>query len=250
MAEILLFGGTTEGRELAALLRAKNIATLVCVATEYGESLLDAGGSTAVHTGRLDEAAMEALIRMEAPRCVIDATHPYAADAGKNIRAACQKNGAQYVRVLRESATDVGCMTFPDMEALTGWLNGTSGTVFSALGTKEAADLTRVKDYRERVWLRILPSPEGLSTCLAAGFPASHIICMQGPFSKDLNAAMFKAVGASVLLTKDSGAEGGFPEKLAAARECGITAAVLVRPCRENGLTLKEIKRRIEENTL
>ncbi len=250
MADVILFGGTTEGRELAVLLRKKNIPALVCVATEYGESLLDTGDSAAVRSGRLDQAGMIMLIRAEAPCCVIDATHPYAAEAGQNIRVACEKTGVRYIRVLRESAGDTDCIEFADMEALTIWLNHTNGTVFSSLGAKEAAQLTAVMDYRERVWLRILPLPDGLSACLNAGFPASHIICMQGPFSQELNAAMFRATGASILLTKESGVAGGFPEKLTAARKCGMTVAVLARPCIEDGLKLGELMQRIEEGTL
>ena len=38
--KVLLFGGTTEGRELAAWLRENNISALSHVATEYGEALL------------------------------------------------------------------------------------------------------------------------------------------------------------------------------------------------------------------
>ena len=252
MAEILLFGGTTEGRELASLFRVGNFTVLVCVATEYGEALVDAGGSVAVHTGRLSEMAIERLIRTEAPRCVIDATHPYAAEVGKNIRAACRRTSTRYLRVLRESATDADYAAFPDMDALTGWLNcrDSGGTIFSALGAKEAAALTVIQEYKNRIWLRILPSTEGLSGCIDAGFPASHVICMQGPFSQELNAAMFRAAGASVLLTKESGAEGGFFEKLAAARECGMTVAVLTRPCHENGLTLQELRQIIEDGAL
>ena len=41
--EILLFGGTGEGRELAQWLLDRQIPTLVCVATEYGETLLPPG---------------------------------------------------------------------------------------------------------------------------------------------------------------------------------------------------------------
>ena len=250
MAEILLFGGTTEGRELAALLREKNIPALVCVATEYGESLLGAGGSISVSTGRLDEAAIVRLIQAEMPSCVIDATHPYATEVGLNILTACEATGTRCLRVLRESAANAGSLNFPDMEAMIGWLNGIDGTVFSTLGAKEAAQLATVSDYRDRIWLRILPSPEGLSACLDAGFPASHIICMQGPFSRELNTAMFKATGASVLLTKESGATGGFVEKLAAAHDCCMTVAMLARPCEENGMTFNEIRHRIEEGVI
>ncbi len=250
MADILLFGGTTEGRELAELLCKKNIPAMVCVATEYGESLLDAGGCVSVRTGRLDEAEIEALIRESNTQLVVDATHPYAAAVGKNICAACNNTRARYIRVLRESSAASGFIEFADMNPLIRWLNNTQTIVFSALGAKEATQLAQVSGFQERIWLRILPSAAGLTACLEAGFPPHHIICMQGPFSQQLNTAMFQSTDATVLLTKESGAAGGFPEKLAAAHECGMTVAVLGRPCRDSGMTLGELKRQIEDNTL
>lgn len=246
MAEILLFGGTSEGRELATLLKAKNIPALVCVATEYGESLLNAGGSVRVHTGRLDESAMAALIRETRPRLVIDATHPYADAVSHNLHSVCQDTHTAYWRVKRESALANGFMEFPSMEELIAWLNATEGVIFSGLGAKEAKALTAVTGYENRIWLRILPFAEGLNACIKAGFPARHIICMQGPFSEALNIAMFRAVGARILITKESGTAGGFPEKLAAARACGMTVAVLMRPGEETGLTLEEVRKKIE----
>ena len=250
MAEILLFGGTSEGRELAAFLKARNISALVCVATEYGESLLDAGGSVEVHTGRLNEDAMAGLIQEHGPRLVLDATHPYADAVSRNIRAACAKVTTAYLRVKRESAAEDGFMTFPTMDALIAWLNTTEGVIFSGLGAKEARALTAVTGFERRVWLRILPFAEGLNACIGAGFPAKHIICMQGPFSMELNAAMFRAAKASILITKESGAAGGFLEKLAAARACGMRVAVLKRPDEGAGVTLEEAKRKIEGGEL
>jgi precorrin-6x reductase len=250
MTEIVLFGGTSEGREICGLLGKKRVETLACVATEYGEALLDAFDTLRIHAGRLDKAAMMSLLEAERPRLVIDATHPYADAASGNIRAACEGTGVKYLRLLREALDSGGCVTFPRVEELIGWLNERGGTVFSTFGAKEAAALTAVKNYKERVWLRILPDAAGLSACLAEGFPAQHIIGMQGPFSKELNAAMFCEAGADILLTKESGAAGGYPEKLAAARECGMTVAVLSRPQAENGLTLEALKKLIEEDAL
>lgn len=246
MTEIVLFGGTSEGRELAALLKARNIPALICVATEYGESLLDAGGSVEVHRGRLDEGAMAALMARRGARLAIDATHPYADAVSRNIRAACESAGVEYLRVRRERAAGDGYRTFDTVEALIAWLNAVDGIVFSALGAKEAAALTAVAEFERRVWLRILPFEEGLAACRRAGFPAAHIICMQGPFSEELNIAMFRAAGAGILVTKESGAAGGFAQKLKAARACAMTVAVLKRPDGEEGLTLEEVKKRIE----
>ncbi len=250
MIDVLLFGGTTEGRVLAAALKEQNVPAMVCVATEYGESLLEAGGSLQVHAERLDEAAMTELMERERPRLVLDATHPYADDVSRSIRSACAAAGREYRRVRRESRMEEGCLSFPDMESMIAWLSVQKGVIFSSLGSKEARALAEIPGSAERVWLRILPSLKGLEDCLAAGFPARHVICMQGPFSEELNEAMFRSAGADILVTKESGRAGGFPEKLAAARNCGMTVAVLERPQDADGLTAAEWLQRIKEGIL
>ena len=250
MIEIVLFGGTSEGRELAALLKERNVLSLVCVATEYGEALLETGGSVSVHAGRLDESGMQALFSEVKPRVVIDATHPYAQVVSQNLRAACEGANTRYLRVRRESAAGEGYLAFSSMESLVAWLNKAEDVIFSTLGAKEAGALAQVEGAETRVWLRVLPAMESLAACLEAGFPAKHVICMQGPFSKELNAAMFRAAGADILVTKESGAAGGFSEKLEAAHACGMTVAVLSRPESETGLTLEELKRKIEDGEL
>lgn len=250
MTEIILFGGTGEGRALCELLGRKRIDTLACVATEYGEALLPNFDTLRAHTGRLDRAAMERLLEAEKPRLVVDATHPYADAVAENIRAACEKVGVKRLRLRRETLDSDGCVAFARLDELVAWLNQRHGTVFSTLGVKEAPALTAIDGYKERVWLRILPDSAGISACLAAGFLAPHIICMQGPFSKELNSAMFRAAGAHILLTKESGAAGGYLEKMEAAWECGMTAAVLARPREETGLTFAAISKLIEEGLI
>ena len=54
---ICLFAGTTEGRQLAGILHHCTDLT-VCVATEYGEILLDGIDGINVHTGRMDADEM------------------------------------------------------------------------------------------------------------------------------------------------------------------------------------------------
>ena len=56
MYKFCIFAGTTEGRELAEFLRAQGDAVSVtaCVATDYGETLLESGGNLRVLSGRMD----------------------------------------------------------------------------------------------------------------------------------------------------------------------------------------------------
>ena len=46
---------------------------------------------------------------------------------------------------------------------------------------------------------------------------------MQGPFSCEMNAATIRQTGAKYLVTKESGAAGGFLEKLEAAAPVSYT---------------------------
>ena len=248
MAQIVLFGGTSEGRKLAELCSELDIPTVVCVATDYGESLLEESGSLRVNTGRLDKDGMVSLIKKESPSLVLDATHPYAYKVSETVLAACSDCGTRYGRVQREAAVHDGMTEFADVEELASCLDHTPGIVFSSLGTKEAAALSKVSGASERIWIRILPSIEGLKTCLDAGFPAKHIICMQGPFSAEINEAMFRASGADILLTKDTGSAGGFPEKLEAAKLCNMKVFVIRRPADTAGESLDVWMDRLREH--
>jgi precorrin-6x reductase len=261
MIDLLLFGGTTEGRQLCDFLREKAIAAVVCVASSYGGEQLVAGDSLQILARRLDKAAMTRLIRRERPRLVIDATHPYATEVSRNIREACEdahKDGdgeagppaaAAYIRVSRQKAQpeQAGCLCFTTLEEIIRRLNQTEAKAFIALGAKEAAALTGVKDYKRRLYLRILPAPDSLQSCLGLGYPASHIICMQGPFSQELNTAMFRETKAAILVTKESGDAGGFQEKAAAAQALGMDILLWARPDEEAGYSLAQVKAMIEE---
>ena len=102
MDKILLFAGTTEGRNLAEFLEKNQIPTEVCVATQYGETLLEEGKYLHVHAGRLDETEMEQQIQKQQITLVIDATHPYAVIVSQNIRRACSRTGTEYIRLARK----------------------------------------------------------------------------------------------------------------------------------------------------
>ncbi len=234
---LLLFGGTAEGRALAEWLLAQKIACTVCVATEYGETLLPQGLD--VRTGRLDRAGMAALMR----DCtlVVDATHPYAAVATETIRAAAAETGAPLLRLLRRSDAEDGCIKAKTMGEAADLLETLPGNVLLTTGSKELDRFAR-PGLVERCYPRVLPMPGSLERCLTLGYPPAHIICMQGPFSKALNVALLKQYDVKTLVTKDTGGYGGFREKAEAAKEAGCALLVVERPTSETGLSLEEIE--------
>jgi precorrin-6x reductase len=235
----VIFGGTTEGRLLAEWCSAQGVPALYCAATELGALSLP---GIETRTGRLDAEGMTALLRREKPVFVLDATHPYAAEASAGIAEAASLAGIRVLRVVREPGDTSGCRSFSNEEELIRYLARTEGVIFAAVGLKGAPLFTRLPDFNRRVYFRLLPSVEGLRTCLELGFPAPRLILMYGPFSRDLNRAMFAAAGASILVTKDSGSAGGFTEKIEAAADLGMETLLIPRPSEtaEEPLTLEE----------
>ena len=242
MYRLLIFGGTTEGRELAEYCAAKGISADVSVATDYGASLLPDG--VKVLCGRLDKGQMIRLIN-SGYSVVLDATHPYAVEATENIRRACSETGTEYLRLIRRSSVSYG-KTVRDMDELITMLNSTTGKILSTLGSKSLAALTGVKDFRERIYVRVLPSADILEQCRKLGYDEAKVILEKGPFSVIQNIEHLRGSGAVILLTKESGATGGYPEKAEAARQCGAEMITLVRPP-ENGYSFDEIIKMIEE---
>ena len=101
MEKILIFAGTTEGRELAEFAGGLKVQALVSVATEYGKTCLDDCDNIQTFVGRMDEGQIEAFIRKEKVELVIDATHPFAVLVTRNIRKACENTGTVYLRCMR-----------------------------------------------------------------------------------------------------------------------------------------------------
>ena len=237
MDKLCVFAGTTEGRELVEFLSGQPVAVTACVATDYGQTLLKPGDNVTVSARRMPREEMAALFQKENFDLVVDATHPYASAVTENIFAACGETGTEYLRLLRRGGDAPEDAVFvPDIPAAVAYLNTVEGNILLTTGSKELARFTGVTDFSGRVFARVLPMTDSLRLCQEAGVQPSHILAMQGPFSKEMNTAMLRAVGAAYLVTKESGAAGGFEEKIASAREAGAKLVVLGRPPQREGL--------------
>lgn len=244
MANFLVFAGTCEGRRLVEYLSACGASVCASVATEYGKMLLPEG--VEVLTKRLDTPEIVVLLKSLQFDCVIDATHPYAVLATDHIYAACEETGVPYLRLIRPSNTpDDGCVFVEDAAQAAGVLAAATGKVLLTTGVKELDAFVRLPDYQERIYPRVLPSVESIQRCLALGYRVQNIIAMQGPFTREMNSALLRQIGASIVVTKESGSAGGFSEKLGAARDAGAIAVVIGRPRAETGLTYDELVERL-----
>ena len=264
MCRILIFGGTTEGRLLAEYCHQQEIEAYVSVVSGYGADLLPESEYLHVLSGRMAGDAMEGFMKRASIRAVFDATHPYAAEATRNIKEACGRAGVSYLRVTRESAAaenpggDSGkgpaaafasqVVYVYSVEEAVCYLKDREGDILVTTGSKELAAYTALPGYEERLYVRVLPSCAAISACEDIGIRGKRIIAMQGPFSEEMNRAMMRQLGVRYLVTKEAGAAGGFLEKLSAAEALSVTAVVIGRPLEErDGITLDAAKILLKE---
>ena len=245
MSELLIFGGTTEGRLLAELCAAKGIYAAVSTATEYGAELLPQSGFIRELVGKLDEQEISALLKNGDFSAVIDATHPFAQNVSKNLREACSGSGKRYLRLLREESGAYCGKLFNSIGEIVEYLNASDRKALITTGGNSLAEYASVRDHQSRLTVRILPAEGAAGRCAELGFPAENVILEKGPFTVTQNIEHIRRAEAEILVTKESGSAGGFPEKVEAARQCGIELAVLRRPA-ETGYSLSEIKHMIE----
>ena len=231
--KIWIFAGTTEGRLLTRYASQMKMKCCVSTATEYGKSVLGENEGIRVIPGRMDQSKMRVFIRENNIGLAVDATHPFARQVTENICAACEEEKIKYVRCLGER------------EAVE-YLKKTGGNVLISTGSKELHLYTRIKDYKERCFARVLSTQEAVAEAVRLGFEGKHLIAMQGPYSEELNLAMLKHINAAYFVTKESGGAGGFEEKKKAAQKAGAELIVIARP-KEEGKSLQEVKKLMEE---
>ena len=134
---IVVFSGTTEGRDFSRAAAALGIAVTVSVATDLGAEEQGQAPGITVHSGRLLPGAMAELLQ-GAALCV-DATHPYAVEATKNIRAAANAAGVEYHRLLRAASTlPAGSVVLGSAAQAAQYLAATQGNVLLTTGAKPA----------------------------------------------------------------------------------------------------------------
>ena len=153
--------------------------------------------------------------------------------------------GVEYHRLLRPASTlPAGSAVFAAADDAAAYLQGKPGNILLATGAKELPAFAALEP--ERLYPRVLPTVAGITACEAAGIPHRNIVAMQGPFTEELNIALFRQFRIAFLVTKDGGAAGGFAEKARAAEQCGVQLIVLRRPM-EQGECVEAILQRCRE---
>ena len=222
---ILVFGGTTEGRKAVETL--EEAGSLYYYSTRSDGQQVELLNGIRLE-GELDVPKMIAICREHDIRLIIDAAHPFAEELHRNLLFLAKHIGApiiRYERIYPEHDSDL--IWCKDYEEAIRQLEARGITRLLALtGVNTIGRLRPYWEKHEDCWFRILNRRASKYVAMANRFPEERLVYYQTDGTKEL----IEAFHPQAIITKESGLSGGFEEKVAVAREAGISVFVVERP--------------------
>lgn len=226
---VLILGGTSEARALAAALVDQGLDVTSSLAGRVADPALPAG---AVRIGGFGGAdGLADYLRANGFAMVVDATHPFAATMTGNAVAACAAAGVPLLRLARPGWGD-----HPDASSW-HWVEhyDAAARVAAELGARVflTTGRTTLAHFRPLAssfaLVRLVDEPD-------TAFPAQWLaIRSRGPYTEAGERELLAEYGIDVLVTKDSGGDLTAP-KLSAARAEGVPVVIVRRPPTPAGL--------------
>ena len=238
MVTVLVLGGTSEARALAArLVSQPGLRVISSLAGRVRNPVLPAGevriGGFGGVTGLADWA------RAEGVDAVVDATHPFAETISAHAVAACTQTGLPLLRLARPAwraqpgddwhqagSLAEAAAILPSLGQrvfLTTGRQGLSAFAAPTLAPPTLAAPTLAELSRLWFLIRCVDAPSG-------ALPANReVLLARGPYDRAAERTLMRRFAIDVLVTKNSG--GSLTEgKLAAARDLGIPVVIVRRP--------------------
>lgn len=246
---IYVIAGTSDARELAMTIKNDGHKVMTSVVTENAAiSLREAGLDPFI--GRLTAEEMAMMIKEKEIDVLVDASHPFAEEASKNGVEAGKLANIPYIRYEREQFEEEDALitSVSSYEEAALLAKERKGVVMLTTGSKTLQVFTKHLLGVEGIRLiaRMLPRKDNMEKCEELGVEQKNIVAIQGPFSKELNAALYKQYDVSLMITKESGKVGSVDEKVEAAKELNIPIIMIKRPKIDYGQVFQSFDEVIE----
>lgn len=224
---VLILGGTSEGRQLAELLRdVPDLRTTSSLAGRVAAPRLPAGEVRIGGFGGV--AGLAEWLRTHRADALIDATHPFAETISFHAAEAAAHAHVPLLALRRTGWVPVAGDLWhevPSLEAAAARLPALGRRVFLTTGRTGLAAFAGPRTAGLWFLVRSVDPPQPGTPVPAR----TELLCARGPFTLDGERDVLRRHRIDVLVTKDSGGTATAP-KLRAARELGVPVLLVRRP--------------------
>ena len=209
---ILVFGGTTEGRQAAQVLEEAGNAYYYSTKTGEQQLMLHHGMRV---DGAMDAAAMTAFVSEHGVRLIVDAAHPFASQLHQTIASVASTLTIPVIRYER---------IYPPRDPDITWIDDYGQvptdihTLLATTGVQSISRLKWLEAKGVKVIYRILNRESSMALAHQQG-ASDEQLCFY-PATPE----------ADAMLMKESGLSGGFAEKVEEARRLGMRIIAIKRP--------------------
>ena len=234
--KVLLLGGTSEARMLAARLDADErftVETSLAGATE--KPLPVAGGSRRCGFG--GTAGLADYLRAASVDIVIDGTHAFAATISRNAAEACDQTKTERLVVQRppwEKTEGDRWLDVSDVPEAAAAVSQRGGRVFITIGRQDIAAFSGCRD----AWFLIRSIDRPKQMIEVENY---QLLQARGPFDFAAEKALLETNSIDLIVSKNSGGPDTYA-KIEAARALALPVVMIRRPTPPDGSTVPSVE--------
>lgn len=217
------------------LSQYSEIEIIATTTTKYGGELAVDAGADETIIGHLGFHEISDLLDLNKIEVLIDATHPFAAEATLNAVRSANKSNIKYIRFERpptpipNSELVFQVNSFEEASKMAMEITEQDKRIMHLAGVSTLPHMLRWNSPK-KIIARVLPVTNSIKKCLELEIPVKNIIAMQGTFSKEFNTSLLREFKIGLQVTKESGETGGTKSKLDAAIGLKIPTIIVKRP--------------------
>jgi len=222
---VLILGGTSEGRRLAELLALdeRERERYACVVSYAGRTRDLRLPSTPYRIGGFGGVSgLASYLQERRIDALVDVTHPFAAQISANAVRAAELTGTPLLRLARLAWRQVSGDRWHevgDMSAAAAALGATPRRVFLSVGRLEIAAFRAAPQHDYLIRAVDAFEPE---------LPRARVLAARGPFELTAERALLEREGSELIVSKNSGTAATYA-KIEAARQLRLPV-VMVQP--------------------
>ena len=222
--KILILGGTTEARELAARLAVDPDYRIIL--SLAGRTANPAAQPVPVRVGGFGGAAgLAAHLLAEQIDLLVDATHPFAARISASAAEAAREADVPLLALRRPQWHRVEGDRWTEADTIAGALQALGGSPRRVLVTLGRQELAPLEAFPQHGY--VIRSVDPVQSAL--DLPDATYLLSRGPFAQAAERQLMLDHGIDAVLSKNSGGEATYA-KIVAARYLGIEVVLVRRP--------------------